>query len=82
MPCLTFVLSGVPQGSILGPLLLYTDEISSIPSSHGSHFHLYADNILLYSVIGAHQAAFILVQNDISKIAEWSAVNSLAPNHS
>ena len=79
---LTPVLSGVPQGSILGPLLflLYIDEISSVPLSCGSRLHLYADDVLLYSVIEAHPATFIPIQNDISKIAEWSVDNYLTLN--
>ena len=45
------VLSGVPQGSVLGPLLffIYVDTIFSIQLSTGTKISLYADDILIYS---------------------------------
>ena len=47
------VLSGVPQGSVIGPLLflIYIDGVMSVPLSQGSQLTVYADDILLYRPI-------------------------------
>ena len=47
------VISGVPQGSVLGLLffLVYIDEVIRVPLSVGSKLVLYADDMLLYRKI-------------------------------
>ena len=49
------VISGVPQGSVLGPLLflIYIDDITSLQLSEGTKVSLYADDMLLYKPISS-----------------------------
>ena len=49
------VLSGVPQGSVLGPLLflIYINDLPAAVEGTSSCLNLFADDVLLHDVIGS-----------------------------
>ena len=77
----TPVVSGVPQGSILGPLLflIYIDDISKVNLSSGSMLVLYADDILLYRPISSVDD-YRGLQADIDMLSNWTALNAMTFN--
>ena len=64
------VLSGVPQGTVLGPLmfLLYINDITK---DINSALRLFADDCLLYRVINSAEDANML-QEDLNRLSEWA----------
>ena len=70
------VLSGVPQGSILGPLLfiIYVDSVFLADLSPDTRLILYADDMLLYKPITQD---LVDLQSDTDKIGEWTRENFL-----
>ena len=77
------VLSGVPQGSLLGPLLflIYIDHLPTSIANACSKVNLSADDVLLYHAI-SEEADYEALQTAISLIESWSISNYLAFNTS
>ena len=75
------VTSGVPQGSVLGPLLfiLFINDLPTVVK-HAS-VRLYADDTLLYCRINSISDCNKL-QKDLDSLADWVKVNQLMLNAS
>ena len=66
------ILSGVPQGSVLGPLLflVYINDITNYASSS---CRLFADDCILYRKINSPSNIDIL-QNDLKELENWEKI--------
>jgi len=74
------VSSGVPQGSVLGPMLfnIYINDITAVALSDRS-MTLFADDVIVYQPIYTI-ADFHLLQTDVDKLCNWTDNNVLKFN--
>ena len=76
------VLSGVPQGSVLGPLLFLIyiyQHLTYIPLSDSTRLILYADDLLIYKPI-LTETSHLQLQGDINSISLWADNNLMTFN--
>ena len=62
--------SGVPQGTVLGPLL-FLCHINDLPCSVSSQIRLFADDCLLYRNINSH-SDHLSLQKDLDSLQTWA----------
>ena len=75
------VISGVPQGSVLGPLLfvMYTNDLPTVVTSQNTKVFSFADDTKLVSKITSMNDK-INLQHDLHCILEWSKINNMQLN--
>ena len=77
-----FVNFGVPQGSILGPLLftLYINSLSSVITNSNAKVTLYADDTAIFVKGKSVSNINDIMNTEISKVAKWLNENFLTLN--
>ena len=65
------IVSGVPQGSVLGPLL-FLIYINDLPNGIVSICKIFADDTSIFSKVFEKNSSQNILNNDLSVISEWA----------
>jgi len=82
------LLYGVPQGSVLGPVLfiLYNTPLSTVISNSAANHQIYAENtqlLLSFSALDlSHEITHLENTNTIANVSNWMSYNCLSLNPS
>jgi ribonuclease P/MRP protein subunit RPP40 len=74
------VISGVPQGSVLGPILfiIYVNDIAHLTTLNSVSIKMFADDTKLYTVLQDDSVFSTDLQSCLDAIIDWSATWQLA----
>ena len=64
------VTSGVPQGSVIGPILFLV-YINDLPAKLQSKVRLFADDTIVYMVAVTNETDAAILQKDLKLLEEW-----------
>ena len=71
---------GVPQGSILGPLLFIMFTNDMVNSIRNSNVLLYADDTVIYRSDFCFAKNYRNIQGDLNRLHKWCFINGLTIN--